>query len=549
MFLLPQSYLSLGAIALVVYSAGWIIYTTYFHPLRHIPGPFLARLSRAWITWHILRGDMEHEQRRLHAAYGPFVRIAPDEVACSDPRAIPVIYPMKAALPKSDFYTMWQNPNIGNFPDHFSQRDEKVHAERRRIVSHVYSLSNILRSEPYIDHCSEVFMERMGAYADADEVVDLGEWLQMYAFDVVGELFFGKMFGFMNEGHDHENWIASLDLLMPFLTITSVIPSYLRTLLAVSAFLFPKVRQAFHALNTLEAAAKRCVVERKELLQNPDAAGAADDKGPGLRRDLLAQMFAIQQSKGADVNFSDKDMTKESYSAILELVGTDSSSGGPQTKRFAGSDTTAIAMRATLYFLMKHPTIYDQVVSEIDQATANGTIPTTGPIAYSQATKLPLLCASIKEAMRLHPSVGLTLPRDVPPQGLVIGDTPIPGGGTRIGMNAAVVHYDRSMFGEDADEFRPERWLVDSTAQMDRCMLHFGAGTRTCLGKNISLSELHKLIPTLLRDFKLDRATEEPWKTYNFFFTTQKGLLVRLRRRTPKRAETDTPEIERGVNL
>ncbi|OQV03644.1 hypothetical protein CLAIMM_08662 [Cladophialophora immunda] len=455
---------------------------------------------------------MEYEQRRVHDAFGPLVRIAPDEVACSDPKAIPIIYPMKSAPPKSDFYSMWQNPNIGNFPDHFSQRDEKVHAERRRIISHVYSLTNILRSEPYIDNCSNLFMQRMGEYADAEEIVNLGEWLQMYAFDVVGELFFGKMFGFMQERHDHENFIASLDLLLPFLSATSVIPSYLRTFLAVSAFMFPKVRRAFEAIGTIEAAAKSCVVERAELLRDPN-------QGPP-RRDLLQQMFDIQQNKGADVNFGEKDMAKESYSAI-----------------FAGSDTTAIAMRATLYFLMTNPPIYAQVVKEIDQAMGNGTIPATGPVAYSQATKLPLLCASIKEAMRLHPSVGLTLPRDVPRQGLVIADTPIPGG-TRIGMNAAVVQYDRSVFGEDADTFRPARWLADSTASMDRCMLHFGAGTRTCLGKNISLSELHKLIPALLRDFKLELATKEPWKTYNFFFNTQKGLLIRLQRRNISTSET-----------
>ncbi|EXJ73822.1 uncharacterized protein A1O5_03584 [Cladophialophora psammophila CBS 110553] len=66
---------------------------------------------------------------------------------------------------------------------------------------------------------------------------------------------------------------------------------------------------------------------------------------------------------------------------------------------------------------------------------------------------------------------------------------------------------------------------------MDRCMFHFGAGTKTCLGKNISLSELHKLISALLRDFKLELATKESWKMYRFFFNTQKGLLVRFQRR------------------
>ena len=144
-------------------------------------------------------------------------------------------------------------------------------------------------------------------------------------------------------------------------------------------------------------------------------------------------------------------------------------------------------MRATLYYLMIDPPIYNQVVKEIDDAINSGTIPSSGPIAYSQAIKLPLLCASIKEAMRLHPSVGLTLPRDVPPQGLTIGDTFIPGG-NRIGMNAAVVQYDPSIYGEDAASFRPSRWLAEDTAEMNRNLLYFGAGTRTCLGKNVRTS-------------------------------------------------------------
>lgn len=171
-------YLGFGAI--LTYYFGWIAYATLFHPLKNIPGPFVARFSRSWIVYHTLRGDMEHEQRRLHEIHGSLIRVAPDEVACAAPDAIRVIYPMKSAPPKSDFYDMWQNPAIGKYNDHFSQRDEKVHAERRKIVSHIYSLANILQSEAQIDRCSDLFLQRMGEFADTGKVVDLGEWLQMY---------------------------------------------------------------------------------------------------------------------------------------------------------------------------------------------------------------------------------------------------------------------------------------------------------------------------------------------------------------------------------
>ena len=68
---------------------------------------------------------------------------------------------------------------VAKYPDHFSNIDEKLHATRRRIVNNVYSMSSILESEEYLDRCSELFMQRMGEFADQGDIVDLGEWLQM----------------------------------------------------------------------------------------------------------------------------------------------------------------------------------------------------------------------------------------------------------------------------------------------------------------------------------------------------------------------------------
>ncbi len=56
--------------AVVTYLLGWIIYCRFFHPLRTIPGPFLASVSRIWVVFKTWRGDMEHTQRALHAKHG-----------------------------------------------------------------------------------------------------------------------------------------------------------------------------------------------------------------------------------------------------------------------------------------------------------------------------------------------------------------------------------------------------------------------------------------------------------------------------------------------
>lgn len=59
-------------------------------------------------------------------------------------------------------------------------------------------------------------------------------------------------------------------------------------------------------------------------------------------------------------------------------------------------------------------------------------------------------------------------------------------------MNPAVVGFNENVFGTDAWEFRPERWLESDARNhvMDKAMINFGAGTRTCVGRNVRQAPL-----------------------------------------------------------
>jgi cytochrome P450 len=86
-----------------------------------------------------------------------------------------------------------------------------------------------------------------------------------------------------------------------------------------------------------------------------------------------------------------------------------------------------------------------------------------------RAKDMPYLQAVMKEAMRLHPAVGIPMSRYVPKGGAEIDGHWYPTG-TVVGINAWVVHHDNGVFGEDADIFRPERWLEGDTRIMERTM-------------------------------------------------------------------------------
>ena len=197
----------------------------------------------------------------------------------------------------------------------------------------------------------------------------------------------------------------------------------------------------------------------------------------------------------------------------------------------AGSDSTSIAIRCILYNLMKHPGHHAKVLAEISEADAAGKL--SSPVKQAEGAALPYTCAAVKEALRVFPPWQIHMPRMAPVQGIELSGKYIPGG-YRVGVNPALCQFDQSVFGPDADEFRPERWLdsQEKNIAMEKAILHFGAGSRTCIGRNIAWTEMHKTIPELLRCFEFSMSHDRPWKTINSAFIMQQDITVHVKRRS-----------------
>lgn len=178
-----------------------------------------------------------------------------------------------------------------------------------------------------------------------------------------------------------------------------------------------------------------------------------------------------------------------------------------------------------MYHLMKDQSKMQRAVEEIDAAWTDGKL--SDPITDREArAHLPYMNAAIKEALRMHPAVGMLLERVVPVGGAIICGKQIPSG-TIVGINPWVVHYDPEVFPEP-ETFRPERWLkeVNSEAHftlMERSFFAFGAGSRVCLGRHLSMIEMRKIVPQLLRKFEIRlQDSEAEWHVHTAWFTPQK---------------------------
>lgn len=204
----------------------------------------------------------------------------------------------------------------------------------------------------------------------------------------------------------------------------------------------------------------------------------------------------------------------------------------------AGADTTALTISAVFYLILKHPSVLKRLTTDILAANFS----TDHPVPYSDAFGLPYLHAVIREAMRTYPAVGMPLERYVPACGLRLPDGSIIPGGTAVGMNPYIVNRTEPFGADDADQFRPERWLCGEgeteadflarVAAMNAADLTFGAGSRMCGGRHIANLEVYKVVATLLMKFKFELVDDKrEWTVRNGWFLRVSGLDVRVSRR------------------
>ncbi|KAI9152295.1 P450 family fatty acid hydroxylase [Paramyrothecium foliicola] len=179
----------------------------------------------------------------------------------------------------------------------------------------------------------------------------------------------------------------------------------------------------------------------------------------------------------------------------------------------AGHETTAGLLSFFFYLLLKNPEAYGELQKEID------TVLGTGPLTPECLTRLPYTKACLRETLRLHPPVpGFALsPWQEGSEPTVIG------GKYQIGPEAGCLillgnlHKDKTIYGDDAEDFRPSRMLEENfkklppnsfmvrlySAVHDSLLTTqpFGRGTRACIGSDFAMQEAIMAVAILIQNF------------------------------------------------
>lgn len=138
------------------------------------------------------------------------------------------------------------------------------------------------------------------------------------------------------------------------------------------------------------------------------------------------------------------------------------------------------------------------------------------------------LDAVIKETMRVHSTSSLGLPRIVMGDGVTLHGHFFPVG-TVLSVPAYTIHHSKEIWGADADEFRPERWMA-LTERQKKAFIPFSYGPRACIGRNVAEIEMAIIVSTIFRNFEF-QLEHDRLETREGFLRKPLHLRVGMRRR------------------
>ncbi|KAG1818513.1 cytochrome P450 [Suillus subaureus] len=324
---------------------------------------------------------------------------------------------------------------------------------------------------------------------DGDAVIEVQNWMSHISLDTVGIAGFSHDFGSLDGKHASvtevfdtfgNNQQASavnkaLLLLASAFPIITKIPTKRRNLMKKLSITMGEIS------NDL------LIRSRREK----------DSVNMSRREEEKSIIGLLIKSEGQDAELR---MSKEEVVAQMKVL------------LVAGYETISISLTWALIELSRHPDVQTSLREEL---LAFGADPTYDQLKAS----LPYLDAVVHEILRLHPPVGefirLAAADDVIPLSEPVRtisgemtDSISIGKGTLITISGAAINRSSAIWGPDAKEFKPDRWLTEDgisgkakEVQGHRHLLTFVDGPRTCLGKDFAITEFKTVLSVLVKNF------------------------------------------------
>ncbi len=332
---------------------------------------------------------------------------------------------------------------------------------------------------------------------DGSIVIEIREWASRATLDIIGVAGMGKDFDSLTNPENalfqtYKRIFSGNRGAQVVQLLLSMLPHWVAVNLPLK-----RNDEIGNAIRTIKQASRDLIASKREQV----------NRGEKPAHDILS---VAMESGG----FTDEDLVNQLMTFLA-----------------AGHETTASAMSWAVYLLCKHPSTQQRLREELRTQLPAITDPST-EISSTDIDRLPYLNAVLQETMRLFPPVPLTMREtaiDTTVQGSFIPR------GTTIVICPWAVNTSIHLWGADAREFKPERWLGSHAntggAESNYAITTFLHGPRSCIGKDFAKAEFACLVASLVGRFEVE-FEEGEWELKIQGGITARpkgGLRVRLR--------------------
>ena len=363
----------------------------------------------------------------------------------------------------------------------FAEGDE--HKKQRKSLSPAFHFRHIKQMYPTFWSKSiemvdaivsqDLSKEAPGADLSNAPSIEIGEWASRATLDIIGVAGLGQDF----------NSIENPDTELNRVYRAIFQPSRAGQYLALLSFFLPAFiiqRLPVKRNDDMQAASRLARETSRELIEKKKLALAA-------KQELSPDIISVALESGG---FSDEDLVNNMMTFLA-----------------AGHETTASAMTWALYLMCQHPESAERLREEVHQYIPDP----KSTITSETIDKMPYLNALCNETLRLWSPVALTL-RDTAVDTTILGQ-PVPKG-TKIMLVPWAVNYSKELWGEDAAEFKPERWMAAGQANAggassNYSFLTFLHGPRSCIGEKFARAELACLLAAFVGRFEFELKNEQ----------------------------------------
>ena len=431
----------------------------------------LTHLHRKFFTF--FSGEHHLVEERLHRKYGPVIRTGPESLAFSSLPAFNSIYGFNKCFEKGDFYNFGRDAGTqaGSI---FTARTDALHREhKRKVVGSALSTGQIKTYEPIISKNVSILLSRLTEARQSCQntsSVNVAAIIHRYTFDTIVEIIYGNSLcsGPYTDTRAAHGLLAGFRALSKMAWGGSLLP-YLGWLMSTRPMVFLTRRPTYDTQGNMTSIAALAERIRDLVFVHLDNALHSDQPS------ILQSFLHVPDSD------SKRMKPQEIWRECFNLI-------------FAGPGSTAAALTAIVYELGKPHG------HEWQERCCAATSPTTSSL---------VLTAVIKETLRLHAPFPTAFPRTITPGAeAAIPDLPAPlPVGTVVSSNTYVLGHSKNIWGEDAELWRPQRWLGITESKekdLDDAFVVFSKGPRGCIGKEIAIRMLSQAVVSILMRWKIE---------------------------------------------